>query len=73
MWQYVFAYKRLFYFFTPIFWLCWVFVAVHRLSLVEESRGYSLVAVHGILIVVALLCRAYVLRCMEFSICNMLA
>ena len=27
------------------FWLCWVFVAVHRLSLVAGNRGYSLVAV----------------------------
>ena len=24
------------------FWLCWVFVAAHGLSLVSESRGYSL-------------------------------
>ena len=23
------------------FWLCWVFVAAHGLSLVEVSRGYS--------------------------------
>ena len=23
------------------FWLCWVFIAVHGLSLVEVSRGYS--------------------------------
>ena len=23
------------------FWLCWVFVAVHRLSLVAASGGYS--------------------------------
>ena len=33
-------------------WLHWVFVAVHGLSLVAVSRGYS-VAVHGLLIVVA--------------------
>ena len=36
-----------------IFWLCWVFVAVHRLSLVVASRAYSVVAVHKLLIVVA--------------------
>ena len=29
------------------FWQPWVFVAARGLSLVAESRGYSLVAVHG--------------------------
>ena len=43
----------LFFFFNFYFWLCWVFVATHRLSLVVESGGYSLIAVHGLLIVVA--------------------
>ena len=33
------------------FWLHWVFVAVHGLSLVAASRGYSVV--HGLLIAVA--------------------
>ena len=33
-------------------WLHWVFIAVRGLSLVVVSRGYSLVAVHGLLIVV---------------------
>ena len=31
----------------------WVFIAVHRLSLVAASRGYSLFAVHGRLTAVA--------------------
>ena len=35
------------------FWLPWVFVAVHRPSLVAMSRGCSLVVVHGLLIPVA--------------------
>ena len=35
------------------FWLLWVFIARHRLSLVAESGGSSLVAVHGLLLVVA--------------------
>ena len=35
------------------FWLWCVFIAVHGLSLVAESRGYSLAAEHGPLIVVA--------------------
>ena len=34
------------------FWLHWVFVAVFKLSLVAASRGCSLVAVHGLLLVV---------------------
>ena len=32
---------------------CYVFVATHGLSLVAVSGGYSLVAVHGLLIVMA--------------------
>ena len=32
---------------------CWVFVAVRAFSLVVASRGYSLVTVCGLLIVVA--------------------
>ena len=46
----------MFFFFFLIFiyfWLCWVFVAVSRLSLVAASAVYSLVEVHGFLIVVA--------------------
>ena len=35
------------------FWLHWVFVTVHRLSLVAESASYSLVAVCGLLITAA--------------------
>ena len=33
--------------------LCWVFIAAPKLSLVAASRGYSLVAVLGLLIVLA--------------------
>ena len=36
------------------FWLCWVFVV--GFSLVAVSRGYSLVGVHGLLIVVGFSC-----------------
>ena len=36
-----------------LFWLCWVFVAGHGLSLVVASRGYSLAAGCGLLVVVA--------------------
>ena len=34
-------------------WLCWVFIAVHGLCLVASSMDYSLVGVHGLLIVMA--------------------
>ena len=37
------------------FWLCWVFVAAHRLSLVVANGDYSLIAVRGLFIVVILL------------------
>ena len=39
--------------FIYLFWLCWVFVAACRLSLVLESGAYSLVTIHGLLIAVA--------------------
>ena len=39
--------------FFAYFWLCLVFIAVCRLSLVAASRGYSWVVVRGFLIVVA--------------------
>ena len=35
------------------FWLCWVFVAVHGLSLRAVSGGYSLAAVHRLLTALA--------------------
>ena len=35
------------------FWLCYVFIAAHGLSPVAVSRGYCLVAMHGLLILVA--------------------
>ena len=52
------------------FWLHWVFVAAHRLSLVAESRGYSLVAVRGLLIAVASRYRARVLGHTGFGSCG---
>ena len=45
--------KYLFIFIYLLISGCWVFIAVHGLSLAVESRGYSLVALHGLLIVVA--------------------
>ena len=43
---------KFFYLFI-YFWLCWVFVAVCGLSVVGASRGYSLVMVCSLLIVMA--------------------
>ena len=43
----------LFFNYLSIFGCAGVFVAVHGLSLVAVSGGYSLVVVHGLLIVVA--------------------
>ena len=40
------------------FRLLWIFIAAHRLSLVLESGGYSLVAMHRLHIVVASYCGA---------------
>ena len=39
--------------FIYLFLLCWVFIAIHGLCLVAESRGSPLVVVRGLLIVVA--------------------
>ena len=35
------------------FWLGWVFIAVHGLSLVLMIRAFGLVKVHGLLVAVA--------------------
>ena len=40
-----FFFKILIYFYFVSFWLCWVFIAAHRLCLVAASEGYSLVVV----------------------------
>ena len=50
------------------FFLCWVFIAACGLSLVSESRGYSLVAVHRLLILAASLIAEHRLSgCVGFS------
>ena len=48
---YIYIYIILCIYILMYFWLCWVFVV--GFSLVAVSRGYSLVGVHGLLIVVA--------------------
>ena len=48
-----------------IFWLLWVFVAVFRLSLTAASRGSSLVAVLGLLLLLSTSSRALGLRLLQ--------
>ena len=55
-----------------LFWLHWALVAVHRLSLVVVSRGYS-VAVHGLLIAVASLVEHRLQVHTGFSSCGLQA
>ena len=52
----------LFIYLLTYFWLYWVFVAAHRLSLVAASGGYSLVDMHRLLTVVASLVVEHELR-----------
>ena len=58
----------LFYFKCVYFWLCWVFIAAHWLSLVAVSRGCSPVAVHGPLIAVASLVAEHGLSGVQASV-----
>ena len=57
---------RHFFFFLDLctFWLCWVFVAVHGLSIVGVGRVCSLVAVHELLFAVASFVAEMVSRCL---------
>ena len=62
----------LFFFFFLFNWLRWLFVAVQGLSLVVESRGYSLVAV-GLLVCAWALCcgsQAFSSSSGSFSCCG---
>ena len=52
------------------FWLHWVFIAAHGLSLVAVSEGYSLVAVQRFLTVVASLVWSMGSRAHGFHSCN---
>ena len=55
------------------FWLYWVFIAVHGLSLVVVSRGYSLLWCEGFSLWWLLLLRSTGSKCMGFSSCGMWA
>ena len=62
--------SSLFFFF---FWLRWVFVAAHRLSLVVVSGGYSLLRCTGFSLRWLLLLRSTGSRCTGFISCGMQA
>ena len=52
------------------FWLCWIFVAACRLSVVVVSGGYSLVLC-GLLTVMLLLLQSPDSRCVDFVVCGL--
>ena len=52
------------------FWLCWVFVAAHRLSLAAASRGHSLLQCMGLLLWWLLLLQSTGSRSVVFSSCG---
>ena len=62
-----------FFFFNKFiyFWLCWVFVAACRLSLVAVSEVYSSLWCVGFSLWWLLLLRSMVSRCTGFSSCGM--
>ena len=52
------------------FWLCWVFVAARKMSLVATSRDYSPVVMRGLLIVLASLVSEHGLWSLDFGSCG---
>ena len=52
------GFLKLIYVLFIYFWLCWVFIATHGLSLVVESGAYSSLVVRGLLTAVASRCGA---------------
>ena len=60
----------MFFFFFNYFWLCWVFVAAHGLSLVAESGGSSSLRCAGFSLRRPLLLRSTGSRHAGFSGCG---
>ena len=65
--------KNKFIYLFVCFWLRWVFVAVHGLSLVAVSGGYSSLRWVGFSLRWLLLLRSTGSRCVGFSSCGMQA
>ena len=66
----VFFNKFIFFYLFIYFWLCWVFVAAHRLSLVAASGGYSSLRCAGFSLRWLLLLRSMDSRWAGFSSCG---
>ena len=64
----LFCFNKFIYLF--IYWLCWVFAAVHRLSLVAASGCYSSLQCVGFSLSWLLLLRSMGSRCTGFSSCG---
>ena len=68
--KFYFYYFLKIYFILFYFWLCWVFVAAHGLSLVAASRGYSSLRCAGFSLQWLLLLRSMGSRHVGFSSCG---
>ena len=62
--------KYVYFLFIYLFWLCWVFIAARRLSLLVASRGYSSLQCTGFSLWWLLLLRSMVTRLTGFSSCS---
>ena len=68
-----FCFVYLFTYLLIYFWLCWVFLAACRLSLVAASGGYSSLLCAGFSLQCLLLLQSMGSRCVGFSSCGMWA
>ena len=68
--QFFFFFFNKFIYLFIYFWLCWVFGAVRRLSLVAASGGYSLLWCAGFSLRWLLLLHSTGSRCTGFSSCG---
>ena len=66
----LFFFFKIYLFYLFYFWLRWGFVAAHGLSLVEASRGYSLLWCTGFSLRWLLLLRSVGSRCAGFGSCG---
>ena len=65
-----FFFNKFIYLFFYLFWLCWVFVAAHGLSLVAASRGHPSLQCTGFSLQWLLLLCSMGSRCTDFSGCG---
>ena len=70
IWKYIYIFNKFIYFYFIYFWLHWVFVAAHGLSLVAVSEGYSSLRCAGLVAVASLVAEWLWLHCSGFSCCR---